>query len=658
MPDGFFGRLLLVDLSRGIIKEESLPASMYSDYLGGYGLGVRLLYDRLAADADPLGPDNLLGFFPGLLTGTGIPFSGRFMVVGKSPLTGGWGESNCGGHFGPVLRSAGLDGLLVTGSSRDPVYLHIAQERAELRDAAHLWGLGTLETDQQLKARVGKGTRGVCIGPAGEKRSLLAGILPDGMRAAARSGLGAVMGSKRLKAIAVRGSNRLAVHDETALAHLNREHLKIFKREGKVVARLMPRLSTVLLPLLRHFGLGMSGGPADAIIQVYRDYGTCFGIPFSTAMGDAPVRNWKGVADCDFPLARSHSIAGDAVIRHQVRRYHCSSCPVGCSGVVRTDYPEVHEARKPEFETLAAFGPLLLNDDLESILETSRLCYGYGLDPISVGATVAFALECAERGIIGPEHTDGLELAWGDSQSILELVRRIGAREGIGDLLADGTAQAAMRLGAEAEESSMHVGGQELPMYDARYEPMLGLAYVVDPTPARHTVANGGVFNLSSLKQVYATQEFSPGPRYHYEGKGARFALLNRYLQVVNCAGLCLFALLMGQPPVLEWLNATTGWDLDLDGLLLVGHRIQVLRRAFNLRVGSDLREFCLRPRAAGYAPLQEGPLTDVSQGMEIMKREYRQAMGYDESTGLPTETLLDSLGLPQVAEELKGAGR
>jgi aldehyde:ferredoxin oxidoreductase len=401
----------------------------------------------------------------------------------------------------------------------------------------------------------------------------------------------------------------------------------------------------------------MSGGPADAITQVYKEYGTCFGIPFSTAMGDAPIRNWLGVAAREFPLARSEKIGGDAVIRHQVERYHCSSCPVGCGGIVRTNHAEAREARKPEFETLAAFGPLVLNDDLESILEIGSLCDRQGLDAIGIGATVAFALECAERGLLAPQDTDGLEMDWGNSQPILELVRRIGAREGIGNILADGTRRAAQLLGDDAEEMAMHVGGQELPMHDARYEPLLGLAYVVDPTPARHNVANGGVFNLASLRELFAAQGISPGPRYRYEGKGELLALLNRYLQVVNCTGLCLFSLLMGEPPVLGWINATTGWDLNLEELLLVGHRIQVLRHCLNLRVGVAPDDFWLPPRAMGYPPLEEGPLRGVSLDVETMKQEYRRAMGYDQSTGLPTEALLHSLGVTQVAEELKGFG-
>jgi aldehyde:ferredoxin oxidoreductase len=654
VPDGFFGRVLVVDLSRGTVEFQSLAAATYGEYLCGQGLGVRLLYDRLPRKAEPLGPENVLGFLPGLLNGTGIPFSGRFVVVGKSPLTGGWGESNCGGHFGPAVRSARLDGVLISGRSEVPVYLHIEEDGAELRRADELWGLDTAQTDQRLRQSLGRGTRVACIGPAGESRSLIAGIFTDGLRAAARSGLGAVMGAKGLKAISVRGSKKLPIHDQKTLTQLNREYARIFKGEGGALARLIPRLSQALLPILRLGGVSLSGGPTEAIVQIYRRYGTCFGLPFSTALGDTPVRNWRGVAGRDFPLARSEKLGGEAVIAHQSKRYHCAYCPVGCGGLMQSREGDGLRARKPEFETLAAFGPLLLNDDLESIIEIGDLCDRLGLDTISTGAVVAFALECVERGLIRSQVTDGPDLSWGNAEGIMGLVGKIGRREGIGELLADGVKAAAQRMGNGAEALAMHSGGQELPMHDPRYEPLLGLAYAVDPTPARHNTANGGVFNLDALKEVFSTKNLSPGRRYQYEGKGDLFALLNRYLQVVNSAGVCMFSLLMGKPPLLGWINACTGWELKLEDLLHIGHRTQVLRQAFNLREGISPDRFSLPPRAMGRPPLEDGPTKGVTLDMETMIREYRAAMGYDESTGLPTKALVDSLGLSPLAEDLK----
>jgi aldehyde:ferredoxin oxidoreductase len=657
MTAGCFGRILCVDLSQGRITHEAVPAPLYRQVLGGQGLGVRLLHERIPRGADPLGPENGLGFFPGLLTGSGVAFSGRMSVVGKSPLTGAWGESNCGGQAGPVLRAAGLDGVLVTGASSQPVYLWIEDGAAELRDATSLWGLGTVETEHRLEEAVGPRAQVLSIGPAGEMRSLLAGIATDGGRMAARTGLGAVMGAKRLKAVAVRGSRRLPLHDGDELRRLNADYLRLFKRKTGPLPWLIERHTRLFLPVMRQLRVSVSVGPAELVAGVYGDYGTCFGTAFSTEIGDAPVQNWRGVGGRDIPLAQSAGLGGEAVVQHQLRRYHCRHCPVGCGGIVRLEGERYQVARshKPEYETLAAFGPLLLNGDLEAIFAINDLCNRYGLDTISVGTAVAFALECAEHGLIGPAEADGLALEWGDSEAIVALVQRIARREGIGDLLADGVRRAAERIGGGAEAWAMHAGGQELPMHDSRYEPLMGLVYQADATPGRHTPANGGMYDVAALREIYAAQKLSLPGRYRYKGKGALLALLNRYLQVVDAAGLCFFSLLMGRPPVREWINAATGWELSLGALLEIGYRVQVLRQAFSVREGVGPGDVSLPARAQGEPPLTEGPLRDVTLDMDTMVADYYRAMGYDAETGLPPAAVLDALGLPDRTSEPKG---
>ncbi len=667
MAEGFFGKVLYVDLSQGAIRVESLPPALYREFLGGYGLGARLLYDWIPPGADPLGPENVLGFVPGLLTGSGVLFGGRFMVVGKSPLTGGWGDANCGGHFGPSLRSAGLDGVFFAGISDDPVYLVVDGGHGDghhpwaLEDAGDLWGLETVETERRLKEQVGRGAQVISIGPAGENRSLIAAIITDEGRAAARSGLAAVMGAKRLKAIVVRGRERLPIHDKEALTHLSREYGQIFREDVSPLSPLLFRLTKTFAPLMRLLRLKPSG-PVNAIIHLYRKYGTAGVTAFTTEVGDAPVWNWRGVAARDFPLSRSAKISDDAVIEHQVRNYGCRYCPVRCGGIVHLegDMYTVEEAHKPEYETLAAFGPLLLNDNLEAVIKINSLCDRFGLDTISTGTAIAFAMECAEHGLIDAALGDDgvtastLTLSWGNAEAIVELVRRIAHREGIGDVLADGVKRASERIGGEAKAFAMHAGGQELPMHDSRYEPALGLAYVVDPTPGRHNTANGGILDIEAMRDIFAVDGVSPAGRYEYDKKGTEFALLNRYLQVVNCAGLCMFSLLMGRPPVRAWINAATGWELDLQDLLRIGHRIQVLRWAFNFRQGIHSNGVSLPDRARGYPPLGSGPLRGVSLDMETMKQDYFRAMGYDED-GTPTRRLLNSLGLTRIAEDLRG---
>jgi len=651
MAGGFLGKILFVDLSQGTTRMESLSPTAFRDVLGGYGLGARLIYDRMPAGADPLGPDNMLGFVPGLLTGAGVLFGGRFMVVAKSPLTGGWGDANCGGHFGPVLRSAGLDGVFFTGISDKPVYLLIDGSQVALRDAGHLWGLGTTETERRLQGEIGRGVQTASIGPAGENRSLIAAIITDGGRAAARSGLGAVMGAKRLKAVAVRGGEHLPVHDPERLKQLNREYGRLFKKDPSLFSRVLFRMTKAFAPLIRMLRMKLSG-PTDAIIHIYRKYGTSGATAFTTEIGDAPVWNWRGVGARDFPLVRSKRISDDAVIELQVRTYGCRYCPVQCGGIVRLDGEghAVDEAHKPEYETLAAFGPLLLNDDLEAIVKINSLCDRFGLDTISTGTTVAFAMECAEHGLIDAELDDGLTLSWGNAKATIELVRRIARREGIGDLLADGVMRAAEQIGGEAESFAMHAGGQELPMHDSRYEPALGLAYAVDPTPGRHNTANSGLLDVPAIRKVLELEGLSSPGRYDYDRKGTEFALVNRYLQVVNCIGVCMFSLVMGEPPIREWINAVTGWELTLEELLRIGHRIQVLRHVFNLREGIRPDGVSLPPRASGHPPLTKGPLKGITLDMEAMKQDYFRRMGYDQG-GIPSRELLESLGLLDVVE-------
>ncbi len=649
MPDGFFGKLLFVDLTGGTIEHETLDPSAYRDYLGGYGLGASVLYQRMPPGADPLGADNILGFVPGLLTGTGAPFSGRYMVVAKSPLTGGWGDANSGGRFGPALRATGFDGVFVNGISPKPVYLLIDDKQGtiELRDAAYLWGLDSVETDEKIKQELGKTAQLVCIGPAGENRALVASIMTDGGRAAGRSGLGAVMGAKRLKAVVALGSQRVPLHDERALSQLGNEFRRPFKKTT-FISRLLFSSIKLALPLISRFKIRPSVVAPDAIMYAYKEYGTCSGVAYSTVIGDTPVKNWKGVATRDFALGRSARISDNAVIQHQTKKYHCRHCPLGCGGHMRLQSEKygLQEGHKTEYETLTAFGTLLLNDDLESIVQANNLCDRYGLDTISTGASVAFALECVEAGLISREQAGGLDLSWGNGEAIVALVEKIARREGLGDLLADGVQRAAQKIGPAAEAFAMHAGGQELPMHDSRFEPVSGLAYQIDPTPGRHTTANGGMYNIPALQKLFADEGFKPPGHYEYQGKGALYALMNRYFQVLNCAGLCMFSAIVGVPPLLEWINAATGWDLDQKELLRTGHRIQVLRHMFNLRQGIGPGDVSLPARAAGKPPLQEGPLEGVTLDMEAMIRDYHRAMGFDEQSGVPGDELLESLGL------------
>ncbi len=640
MGYGFWGKVLWVNLTSGEIWEEELPESLYRRFLGGYGLGVAILFQRMEAGTDPLGPKNILAFLPGLLTGSNAPFSGRFMVVARSPLTGGWGEANCGGNFGPALRGAGYDGLFITGVAETPVYLFIDGNRAELRDATELWGMDTVETEKALREKVGTDVRVACIGPAGERLSLISGIVNDGGRIAARCGLGAVMGSKRLKAVAVRGKARPPLADPDAFKRAAASYRELFRRRPSYWSSRIPSLSRRLLPFLRRFGIRPSGGPVQMIIDSFRIYGTAAGTAMLVELGDTPVRNWLGIGFRDFPLEKSSKLSDESVIRHNIRSYGCHSCPVACGAIVRL--PDGGSGHKPEYETLAAFGPLLLNDDLESVMLCNEICNRAGLDTISTGVAVAFAIEARERGWLPPELSEELPLAWGDGKVIVELVRRIARREpGLGNWLADGVKRAAELLEEEAKEAAMHAGGQELPMHRGLYEPGVALGYSVDPAPGRHTATISGMTELKAYNRFFALKGIKLPGRYEYATKGQAFGVIIPIIRAYDSLGLCHFALQMGEPPFLAWLNAATGWDFDEEEFLQVGRRIQIVRHAFNAREGLPMH-FPLPARELGKPPQEVGPVAGVTVDLETMVANYFATIGLDLAAEWPWPELSD----------------
>ena len=382
MARGYMGKILNVDLSTGELTDETLDEALCRDFLGGYGIGAKLLYDRMEPGVDALGPDNLLGFFTGPLTGSPSIEGNRFVVVCKSPLTDTWGDANCGGTFGPHLKFAGYDGILFSGAAENPVYLNIEDGKAELHDAADLWGKDSNETEDILKERHGKKAEVACIGQAGENLSLVSAVMNDKGRAAGRSGVGAVMGSKKLKAISASGNAEVPLHDSDKADALRKEYMK------------------------------KTGGAHSLFV----DYGT-IGITGDSAMsGDSPVKNWGGVGPVDFSdgIKKFHQ---DTLIAYQDKKYGCWRCTMACGGhmSVKEDGPFKGVAHhKVEYETAAAWGTMTLADDFPALIKINELCNLYGFDTIGAGCTAAFAVECYENGILTKEDTDGLELNWGN----------------------------------------------------------------------------------------------------------------------------------------------------------------------------------------------------------------------------------------------------
>ncbi|MFC1991556.1 aldehyde ferredoxin oxidoreductase family protein [Chloroflexota bacterium] len=592
MAGGYIGKILFVNLSTGGITEETPEESLYRDFIGGYGIGARIIYSRQKGGVDPLGPENTLGLVTGPLTGTPATTGCRYQVVAKSPLTGGWGDANAGGDFGPNLKFAGYDGVFFTGVSAKPVYLFIDNGKAELRDASQLWGKDTYETEDTLKAELGETAEIVCIGQSGETLSLISCIITRRGAAAGRSGLGAVMGSKKLKAVAVKGNQAVPMADRAAANRLMREH----------IAALEPTL------------------------ERRRKYGTSTGGQRLAHTGGSPVKNWGGVGIVDFP--DTSGLSGDAAIANLERRASCWHCALGCESRLKEgtgEYKYPAGIRRIEYETQASFGTMCLNNNTESLNMVNHICNSYGLDTISGGCTIAFAIECYENGIITKEDTDGIELTWGNHRSIVAMTEKMVKRQGFGDILADGSKVAAERIGKGAEQYAIHIGGQELGMHDpklSRPDQPAAARYQMDATPGRHTAG------------------FGPSG---FIGK------------VINAAGLCNFGGFREDSAkyIAEFMSSITGWDCSMDELLKAGERIDTLRHAFNLREGINPLERKVHSRIIGNPPQKEGPLAGVTADIEAQVYWNLGALDWDRVTTKPSKKKLQELGLDDVAEDL-----
>ena len=649
MSKGYVGKILWVDLSEGSCTEEEIPESVYRRVLSGLGLGAHICYERIPAGADPLGPDNVLGLVSGLLTGTTSLFTGRWMAVGKSPLTGGWGDANCGGNFAPAIKKAGYDGIFVRGVSDEPVYLLVHQGKAEIRPADHLWGKDIVETEDTLVEEVGiKGARVACIGPAGEKLSLISGICNDHGRIAARSGLGAVMGSKKLKAVVCAGKGKTPVADAATMKALTKACREVVAKD----AATFPAGVTGYVGMLMRWLPVQMCQDGNLYKSMLRKWGTTAMNTMSIEMGDAPIKNWDGTYK-DFKAGQSASVNPRLIEERETKKYHCAACPLGCGGYFK-GIKTFGEGHKPEYESVTALGSLLLNEDAEAILYLNEALNRAGMDTISAGGVVAFAIESFEAGLITTEDTGGIELRWGDAEAITALVEKMIARDGIGDLLADGVKKAAEKIGGKAGDFAIHAGGQELPMHDSRLDPGHGLHYSADPTPGRHTV---GSFLYYEMYQVWKKVEGLPKPSALY-GKGSKYvadedkartaATTSRYTMMYNGAGLCMFGAFVGveRLPLFEWLDAATGWGLAPADYLAIGGTIQTLRQAFNIRHGVKPKNTLASPRALGNPPQTVGPNKGRTVPIDELLKGYWTELGWDPETGEPLAETLEGMGI------------
>ncbi len=650
---GYLGKILKVDLTTGEIAEEVIPDSVYESVLSGVGLGVYYLYNNIPADADPLGPDNILGLTSGLLTDTGSLVTGRWMAVCKSPLTGGWGDANCGGDFAPAIKRCGYDAIFFRGISPTPVFLYVGEQGAELRDASHLWGTDAIETESILResCKVKQPPKVVTIGPAGENKSLISGIVNDGGRIAARSGVGAVMGSKRLKAVVLSGKERTKIHDSAAMKAYSKDVGAKFKKAempGFLKGYLFPFLSMLLKRVKT-----VSATDGMMAVMMNKKYGTIANNTMGLPNGDSPVKNWGGSVK-DYSMKKYKKLNPDRILDRKIKSYSCYSCTISCGDICdMSDLGDGKSAHthKPEYENCCSFGPLLLIDDLEAIFCISESLNRAGMDSISAGTTVAFAIECFENGILTEEDTDGLQLRWGDAKAVIQLLDKMYKREGVGDLLADGVKVAAQKIGKGSEAFAVHVGGQEPGMHDPKLDPMLGVHFSADPTPGRHTVGASMYYNMIALWEEVSwapkvtkypkSEEYIPS-----DTEALKSVAMSCYKELNDAAGGCFFALIAG---VTHWnlfkmFNDTTGWDLTPDEYMTIGRRIQTLRQMFSVKHGVQPKDAIMTGRVVGEPPLETGNLKGVTLPIQEMVSLHWKHFGWNEDTGFPEQAITAEL--------------
>jgi len=616
LAGGYAGEILRVDLTSGKIRKWRADESLLRRFIGGSGLAAKILFDETDSTIGPFDPRNLLIFMTGPVTATKVPLSGRYQVVSKSPLTGIYGESDSGGSWGPELKKAGFDGIIITGQASEPVYLWISDGHVELRGAGHLWGMDTYEVDQAIKDETDKKAVVSCIGPAGEKLARISGIFCDGKhgRAAARCGLGAVMGSKRLKAISVRGTRAIEVANPEALENSVREIASSIVENAKNM----------------------------------HEYGTSGGMTTIEYLGDLPIRNWllgsweEGAEKLSGQTMAKTILSG---------RYYCSGCIIGCGREVSFEsekYGKV-EGAGPEYETLAMLGANCLVDDLKAVAKANELCNRYGLDTISTGAAVAFAMESYERGLISDKDTGGVHLNWGDAEALISMIKKIGEREeGLGWLLGEGVKRASEKIAGFSAEFAIHVKGLELPAHDPRAYYSQGLSYAT---------SNRGACHLQSLSHIFERSVTLPDlgfpevqERHSLERKDELVTKAQNLMCMFDSLKVCKFILFGGvkTSTLVNWLNWVTGWDMDLEEFMRTGERIYNLKRLYNVREGISRKDDTLPPRILIHKRGEGGSADSLPPLGEMLSRYYRYR-GWDE-IGVPSKRKIKELTLEEEA--------
>jgi aldehyde:ferredoxin oxidoreductase len=627
MPNGYCGKILHVDLTSGALSVEEPEEVFYRRYMGGSALGAYYLLKNTPAGVDPLGPENTLTLSVGVLTGASFSGQSRMTATAKSPLTGAVGDSQCGGFWPAELKRAGYDAIVFRGKAAKPVYLWLHDGQAELRDAAHLWGKLTGEVEAQIKQELGEPkVQIVQCGPAGEKGTRFASIIHMCNRANGRTGMGAVMGSKNLKAVAVRGKQPPPVADREGVRAVSRWGAENFEASDI-------------------YGMGMLG---TAEVLRYQNQG-----------GGLPTRNWESGVFEGWEALDGQTMH-DTILKE---RDTCFGCVVRCKRVVEVTegpYPVDPLYGGPEYETLATFGSYCGVDDLPAVAYANQVCNQYGIDTISCGATIAWAMNCFEKGLISAEDTGGLELRFGDAKAMVKMVELIARREGLGNLLAEGSARAAERIGRGSQDLVVTVKKQELPAHMPQVKRSLALIYAVNPFGADHQSSEHDGSYKGYPERMAELGLADPQPAKSLNAAKVRYALYTQYLySCLDSINLCQFVFgpswhLYGPSHIVDATRAVTGWNVSLWELMKVGERRLNLLRAFNAREGIG-READKLPKK-----LYQALVGGKSDGLAVLEGEVEQAKdvyyamaGWDVASGTPTRAKLEELEIGWVADEL-----
>jgi aldehyde:ferredoxin oxidoreductase len=618
---GYWLKALEIDLTERKSFEKPLDEGVIERLVGGRGILHWIHYFNIDPDADPLGPENKLIFATGPFTGTMAPSSGRFVVGGKSPLTGILGDANCGGHFGPEIKYAGYDVLIISGKSEEPVYLTIFDDHVEIIDARDLWGKDTEETDDILKKRHGEDVQVACIGIAGENLVKFAGIVCNKDHLAARTGMGAVMGSKNLKAIVLKGTKSVPIHNIEDFKKLSKELWDIIVKDNR------------------------SGGHLP-------EYGTTSLLELHNSLGGLSTRNWQSGYFEDHEM-----INGDALNKkYLINCTACFNCPSRCdrySYVAEGEFKGTYVGG-PEYYTLLSFGSKLGNNNLASILKANQLCNKYGLDTGSTGGMIAFAMECYEKGLLSREKADGLDLTWGNYKSILKLIEKIANRDGFGNILADGFKRAIDYVGKGSEKYAIHIKGMDPPTLDPRALKVYNFRYAV--------ASRGGDHLRISAHGAYELDKLPP------EDAAKKLRFWQFIVTIPDLIGVCKFPYTFySETPEVTFnkvlnlvpkiMTAITGVEYDSDKIMKVSERVDLLERSVNIRYGLKPADDDL-PERFKKEPLPTGPKKgSVNDICDQLKLYYYNDAGWNIKTGLPCSEKYDELDLPEIRQDMEKRG-